>query len=348
MNEKRRGKKLSSFQFHTRRIADHSTMDLSKIFARSNTAVITGASSGIGRAAALSCARSGMHVWLLDVDAAELADAAALVRSSRATTTAADADDARQHVQPIVVDVSDEQGMNDAAAGVFGHASTRTVHFLMNNAAVQRAGGGPLDTDMDAFRRVMDVNALGPVIGCRAFVPGMQERGEDGLVVNTGSKQGITAPPGNLTYNVSKAALRTWTEGLEHELRTRRAEGGGRLRAALLIPGWTNTSILLKEERRRAAAGGRLDEFDEGDVFFHEDKPAGGAWMPAEVVDFMMREIASGKFYIVCPDNDMDRETDNLRMTWAMQDITEDRPPLSRWHPEWKDKFADYLKQNKK
>jgi hypothetical protein len=50
----------------------------------------------------------------------------------------------------------------------------------------------------------------------------------------------------------------------------------------------------------------------------------------------------------VCPDNDVDRETDNLRMTWAMQDITQDRPPLSRWHPDWKDKFSEYLEQNKK
>jgi hypothetical protein len=88
--------------------------------------------------------------------------------------------------------------------------------------------------------------------------------------------------------------------------------------------------------------------FDEGKVFFHEDKPAKGAWMPMQVIDFMLHELNAGKFYLVCPDNDVDRETDNLRMTWAMQDITQDRPPLSRWHPDWKDKFDEYLKENKK
>ena len=70
--------------------------------------------------------------------------------------------------------------------------------------------------------------------------------------------------------------------------------------------------------------------------------------MPQQVVDFMMEQLDQGKFYIICPDNDVDRETDNLRMTWTMQDITQDRPPLSRWHPDYKDKFNAFLEENKK
>jgi len=128
------------------------------------------------------------------------------------------------------------------------------VHYLMNNAAVQLGGGG-ISTSMDTFHKVFDVNTLGPIHGCQAFVPIMQEKGMDGLIVNTGSKQGITAPPGNLTYNVSKAALKTWTEGLEHELMKERMNNGGKLYAALLIPGWVNTSIHLKEMRARALLG---------------------------------------------------------------------------------------------
>ena len=69
--------------------------------------------------------------------------------------------------------------------------------------------------------------------------------------------------------------------------------------------------------------------------------------MPQQVIDFMVDELDKGKFYLICPDNDVDRETDNLRMTWTMQDITQDRPPLSRWHGDYKDKFADYLSENK-
>ena len=123
--------------------------------------------------------------------------------------------------------------------------------------------------------------------------------------------------------------------------------GTGNLRAALLIPGWVNTSILLKVERAKAAAAEATDDdkFDPNKVFFHEDKPAAGAWMPQQVVDYMIQSLddGNGTFYIVCPDNDVDVPTDKLRMTWTMQDITENRPPLSRWHPEYKDQFTSYL-----
>lgn len=214
----------------------------------------------------------------------------------------------------------------------------------MNNAGIG-LGGGALTTSMDEFQRVMNVNVYGAIHGCLAFVPTMKEKGDPGLIVNTGSKQGITMPPGNLTYNVSKAALKTYTEGLEHELMMKRTNDSGKLRAALLIPGWVNTSIHLKEKRARARNEGTKFDFDK--VFFHENKPAQGAWMPSEVVEYMLQELDKERFYIVCPDNDVDRVTDNLRMTWAMQDLTQNRPPLSRWHPEWKEKFSEFLTQEK-
>lgn len=214
-------------------------------------------------------------------------------------------------------------------------------HFLMNNAGVG-TGGGAL-TPMETVHSTLGVNTFGPIHGCLAFVPKMKLSGEIGLIVNTGSKQGITMPPGNLTYNMSKAALKCYTEGLEHELR---GEQDGKLRAALLVPGWVNTSIMLKSIRDEKLAKG--EPFDPSSVFFHEDKPAQGAWMPQQVIDFMMEELDKGKFYIICPDNDVDRHTDNLRMTWTMQDITQDRPPLSRWHPDYKDKFNTFLDENKK
>jgi len=70
--------------------------------------------------------------------------------------------------------------------------------------------------------------------------------------------------------------------------------------------------------------------------------------MPDQVVDFMLEELSKNNFYIICPDNDVTREVDNLRMTWAMQDVTENRAPLSRWHPDYKDAFAEYVSAGKK
>ena len=116
-------------------------------------------------------------------------------------------------------------------------------------------------------------------------------------------------PPGNLTYNISKSALKCYTEGLEHEFMKERTEESGKLRAVLLVPGWVNTSILLKAERVNKGS-----DFDADKVFFHEEKPQPGAWMPKQVIAFLVQEVDKGRFYVICPDNDVDRETDNLRM----------------------------------
>lgn len=69
--------------------------------------------------------------------------------------------------------------------------------------------------------------------------------------------------------------------------------------------------------------------------------------MPSQVVDFLIEKIDLGQFYIICPDNEVDRETDDIRMTWAMNDIVENRPPLSRWHPEYKEKFTKHVEEQK-
>lgn len=306
---------------------------LTELMKHGNTAVVSGASSGIGRAASLKFAAAGMNVWMVDVDAKELATAQKLAKSKVAY------DD--QLVLAEILDVSDCNAVSILAQQVF--EAVGKCHVLMNNAGIG-LGGGAL-TDMETVSKVMGVNTYGSIHGCLAFVPHMQASGEPGLIINTGSKQGITMPPGNLTYNMSKAALKCYTEGLEHELRMERAEGTGQLQAALLVPGWVNTSIMLKAERAKAEAKG--ETFDDNKAFFHEEKPQDGAWMPNQIIDFMQEELDKGKFYIICPDNDVDRETDNLRMTWTMQDITEDRPPLSRWHPDYMDKFSAFLEEHK-
>jgi hypothetical protein len=59
----------------------------------------------------------------------------------------------------------------------------------------------------------------------------------------------------------------------------------------------------------------------------------------------MLARLEAGDFYILCPDNDVDRATDEKRMAWAIGDVIENRPPLSRWHPAWAARFEAFLRE---
>ncbi|TPN43778.1 MULTISPECIES: SDR family NAD(P)-dependent oxidoreductase [unclassified Mesorhizobium] len=273
--------------------------------ARGNTAVITGAASGIGLAAAKRLALMGMKIVLADIGGARLDDA------SRAVSAIA-GDVAVLAVAADVSKADEVDRLADRAFGAFGDVS-----LLMNNAGVGDNPGRPWENRED-WKRLLDINFWGVVHGVGAFAPRMLASARPGLIVNTGSKQGITTPPGNLAYNVSKAGVKTFTEGLAHALRN---EPGARLSAHLLIPGFTYTGLT------------------EGAT----EKPA-GAWTGEQVIDFMLESLVRGDFYILCPDNDVARPLDERRMAWAIGDIIENRPALSRWHPDHKDAFAAFIK----
>ncbi len=275
------------------------------IITAGKVAVITGAARGIGRAAALRFAQRGMKLVLADVLGSELAATASAAKAAGSPDTIA-----------VPTDVGDRNAVEALAAATFERFGG--VDVLMNNAAIGE-GGGVLENP-DNWRKLMDVNLWGVINGVQSFVPRMIEGGNAGYVINTGSKQGITTPPGNAAYNTSKAAVKVVTEQLAHELRTR----GSRLSAHLLVPGWTFTGLTAADPKA--------------------EKPA-GAWHAVEVVDFMLAALQKGDFYILCPDNETPRRLDEKRMAWAMGDIIDNRPALSRWHPDYKDAFASYLKE---
>ena len=268
------------------------------------TAVITGAASGIGLAAALRFAALGLNVVMAD------RDEAALAQGGQAVSAAASAG-ARVGTAPTdVADYEQVARLRDLAFERFGD-----VAVLMNNAAI--AGGGHAFANREGWMRLLGVNLGGVINGVQAFAQPMVDQNRPAVIVNTGSKQGITTPPGDTAYNVSKAGVKVLTEGLQHTLRE---TPGCQVTAHLLVPGFTFTGMT-----RRAA-----------------EKPP-GAWTAAQVIDFALERLAAGDFYILCPDNEATREIDNARIAWAAQDITHNRPPLSRWHPDWRDAFAEYM-----
>lgn len=268
-----------------------------------STAVVTGAASGIGLAVAKRLAAFGMRVVIVDRSADKLAAAEAAVREAGAAD-----------VMTADTDVSDFDAMVALEAAVserFGGAD-----IVMNNAGVSFSSS--VLGDSEPWHQTLGVNFWGIYNGTRAFGPGMVARGRPGAIINTGSKQGITTPPGNPAYNVSKAAVKAFTEALAYELRN---TDGAAISAHLMIPGFVFTGM----------TGGNRTEKPEG------------AWTPEQAADFMIESLNRGDFYILCPDNDVDRATDEKRMAWAIGDIIENRPALSRWHPDHADAFADYM-----
>ncbi len=271
---------------------------MSEVFSEGNVAVVTGAALGIGLATCKALASRGMTVVMVDL-ASEDFDAA---------VTAVSEVSGPGKVLQSATSVADSNAMTALGADVCEQHGTPS--FLMNNA-VTRTGGGVF-ADAADWRTAIEVNFWGVLNGVNAFAPAMLDAGEPAYIVNVGSKQGITNPPGNAAYNVTKSALKTYTEALQHELRGR---DGCRVSAHLLVPGWTTTGK-------------------------REHKP--GAWHPEQVVDRMLEGVERGSFYIVCPDNEVSEDMDRKRIVWSAMDITEDRPPLSRWHGGFDDEFEAF------
>lgn len=271
-------------------------------FTSDSVAVVTGGASGIGLAAATRFAGMGMRVVVADLDPDKLALAEDALRRAGAA-----------EVMTAVTDVAQRADIEVLEAEVsarFGGAD-----ILMNNAGV--GGRSSCTGPVDVWEKILNVNLWGAIHGVQVFALKMIARRRPGAIINTGSKQGITTPPGNPAYNVSKAGLKVFTEALAHELRN---SEGAQITAHLLVPGFVHTGM--------TTGGG--------------EKPA-SAWTPEETAAFFIDSVNRGDFYILCPDNDVSRSLDEKRIAWAVGDIIENRPALSRWHPDYAKAFASHV-----
>jgi NAD(P)-dependent dehydrogenase (short-subunit alcohol dehydrogenase family) len=273
---------------------------------KDNVAVITGGASGIGLAAAMRFAALGMKVCIADLGADRLEEAEAKLSSASPAGGG--------HIMAAAVDVSrvDELiALESAVQKRFGGTD-----ILMNNAGI--SPGAKIFGPLENWQRLFAVNLWGVIHGSQVFAPHMIQRGRPGLIINTGSKQGITTPPGEPAYNVTKAGVKAFTEALQHELRN---TSGNRISAHLLIPGHVFTGLTARGRTERPP----------------------GAWTPEQTIDFMIERLEAGDFYILCPDNDVPRSLDERRILWAAGDIVENRPALSRWHPDYAEAFAAFV-----
>lgn len=274
-------------------------MPLHPAIAPGRVAVVTGGASGIGFATAKRLLDLGMIVVIADRPGEALDRAAA---------------ELGDNAHAVAADVRSEEAITKLKDAAYALGD---VTLVMNNAGTGERSGKPWE-NAEAWRRILDVNLWGVIHGIQAFVPEMIWRGLPGAVISTGSKQGITTPPGNPAYNVSKAGVKVVTEQLAHELRKLE---DCRITAHLLVPGAAFTGM---------TAGRRTE------------KPP-FAWTADQVAERLMQGLEQGEFYILCEDNETTREMDERRIQWAADDIIKNRPALSRWHPDYAEAFKAFM-----
>lgn len=173
---------------------------------------------------------------------------------------------------------------------------------------------------LSSLLQIIDTNLFGVINGIATFLSSIRDHPAPSAIVITGSKQGITNPPGNPAYNASKAAVKSLAEHLSYDLRSTSTS------VHLLIPGWTHTGLTGAESAK--------------------EKPD-GAWTPQQVASHLEDKMGEDSFYILCPDNEVTLDKDRRRMLWTTGDVINERPPLSRWREEYKAEAEEWMaKQN--
>ncbi len=184
-------------------------------------AVVTGASSGIGRRLALDLAGSGATVVGLARRADLLAEVDSQLKAATPTSSAR------------VCDVGEPDGYRGMLEDI--EASHGRIDILVNNAGIEQLTPAA-DGLTDAYRRIFDVNFFGVVTGTLTVIGGMLAR-RSGIIVNVSSDSARAPEPGHGAYAASKAAVSAFTESVAHEV----AEAG--VHVHILYPGWVPTAM---------------------------------------------------------------------------------------------------------
>jgi NAD(P)-dependent dehydrogenase (short-subunit alcohol dehydrogenase family) len=190
---------------------------------KGKTVVVTGAASGIGRSTAIAFAREGARVVAADLRV----EALEAVRKDIEVLGA--------ECMPCAVDVASEDAMKAFAATV--EERWGAPHILVNNAGIGYLGLF-LESDLDHWKRVLDVNVMGVVHGCYFFLPMMIAAGGPRNVINVSSSAGNFPSPSMGAYAASKGAVSIWTEDLKMEL------VDTNVHVTVLCPGVVNTAIV--------------------------------------------------------------------------------------------------------
>lgn len=195
--------------------------------------LVTGAGSGIGREIALAFASGGAYLILADVNEMGMQETGKLI--------AAAGGQCESHIANVA-SRNDMQALADKVGAKHG-----ALDVLVNNAGIGSAGHF-LDTSLDTWDKVIDVNVKGVVHGCHYFLPAMVAAGKGGSVVNLASMAAFLAPREMSIYAASKFAVLGFSESLRSEMAEHK------IHVAAICPGVINTPIVQNTIMEGAAA----------------------------------------------------------------------------------------------
>lgn len=240
------------------------------------TVLITGASSGIGRALAEKLAAQGARVAITGTNAGKLSEAAEAIRG------------AGGRVETAQFDVANEQEWLAAVAAI--ESKLGPIDHLFLNAGVGTDDMPIEDVPESVWRWIWEVNVMGTVYGLRTCLPSMKARGKKGHVLITASIGALMPKMGMAPYAVTKSGLVALAKNLQTELE------GTALQASVLLPAAVNTSFSETSARLAPA------DFREGDAAAQVYQNIGDMLKhgidAGDVADFVIARLESGAFYI--------------------------------------------------